>query len=197
MSDVILIGLPGSGKSSVGRLVAAATGRAFLDLDEEFERRHGTPPAAFIETRGEAEFRAAEAVIARAAAARADTVIATGGGTVIDPVSRWLLWHAGPVVWLDAPDDVLLDRLAGHDVHRPLTRDAAALARRRAEREPFYRTADLTVTGEMEPEAAFAVNVWGVRELAQICRELGCILVHFSTDYVFSGAGRVPWRISR
>ena len=81
-------------------------------------------------------------------------MIATGGGTVIDPVSRWLLWHAGPVVWLDAPDDVLLDRLAGHDVHRPLTRDAAALARRRAEREPFYRTADLTVTGEMEPEAA-------------------------------------------
>lgn len=154
MSDVILIGLPGSGKSSVGRLVAAGTGRAFLDLDEEFERRHGTPPAAFIETRGEAEFRAAEAVIARAAAARTDTVIATGGGTVIDPVSRWLLWHAGPVVWLDAPDDVLLDRLAGHDVHRPLTRDAAALARRRAEREPFYRTADLTVTGEMEPEAA-------------------------------------------
>lgn len=154
MSDVVLIGLPGCGKSTVGRLLAAATGRKFLDLDEEFTRRHGMSPADYLDSRGESAFRAAEAALAQAAAARADTVIATGGGTVIDPVSRWLLWHAGPVVWLDAPDEVLLARLAADEVRRPLSRDAAALARRRREREPYYRAADLKVSGGLEPEAA-------------------------------------------
>ncbi|MDX5319261.1 MAG: hypothetical protein LPK38_07960, partial [Actinomycetes bacterium] len=164
MSDVILVGLPGSGKSSVGRLVAQATGRAFLDLDEEFARLHGTSAADFIETRGEGAFRTAEAALVRDAVSRSadaqsgatggGTVFATGGGTVIDPVSRWLLWHAGPVVWLDAPDDVLLARLAAHEVRRPLSPDAATLARRRAERERYYRTADLTVSGDLAPRSA-------------------------------------------
>jgi 3-dehydroquinate synthetase/shikimate kinase len=164
MSDVILVGLPGSGKSSVGRLVAQATDRAFLDLDEEFARVHGTSAADFIETRGEGAFRTAEARIVRGAVARSadaqstatggGTVFATGGGTVIDPISRWLLWHAGPVVWLDAPDEVLLARLAAHEIRRPLSPDAATLARRRAERERYYRTADLTVSGDLEPHSA-------------------------------------------
>lgn len=148
MSDIVLVGLPGSGKSSVGRLLADATGRAFLDLDEEFERVHGITPDHFIEARGEPAFRAAEAALAHAAAERGGTVIATGGGSVIDPVARWRLWHAGPVIWLDAPDDVLAARLAGHHVPRPLARNVEELARRRAEREPFYRAADLTVAGD-------------------------------------------------
>ena len=80
MSDVVLVGLPGAGKSSVGRLLAAATGRRFLDLDDEFERVHGVSPAGFIEAHGEPAFRAAEAAVTRAAASLHDTVISTGGG---------------------------------------------------------------------------------------------------------------------
>lgn len=164
MSDVILVGLPGSGKSSVGRLVARATGRDFLDLDEEFERVHGHSPAAHITTHGEASFRRAEARLAREAARRQNTVVATGGGTVLDPRSRWELWHAGAVVWLDAPDPVLRRRLAGHDVERPLARSHDALAARRAERTAFYAAADLTVSGDLPPQAAAdAVVDWLAR----------------------------------
>jgi len=160
-SDLVIVGLPGSGKSSVGRLLATATDRRFLDLDEEFARVHGTTPDRYIAAHGEAAFRAAEAVVARAAADLSDTVIATGGGAVIDPVSRWKLWHAGPVIWLDAPDEVLAARLAAHHIPRPTARGIDQLALRRAEREHFYRAADLTVAGEATVEqAAGAVLDW-------------------------------------
>lgn len=165
MSDVILVGLPGSGKSSVGRLVAAATGRDFLDLDEEFAAVHGHSPAAHILAHGEASFRRKEAQIARVAAGRRNTVIATGGGSVVDPTARWDLWHAGPVVWLDAPDDVLHRRLRADHIDRPLSRDPAAIETRRGERVRFYAAADFRVAGEHSPqEAAAAVVDWLARE---------------------------------
>lgn len=154
MSDVVLVGLPGAGKSSVGRLLAAATGRRFLDLDDEFERVHRVSAAGFIEAHGEPAFRAAEAAVTRAAASLHDTVISTGGGSVIDPISRWMLWHSGPVIWLDAPDHVLGARLAGHHIPRPLAKDDEQLATRRGERTAFYRAADLTISGDMDARRA-------------------------------------------
>jgi shikimate kinase/3-dehydroquinate synthase len=85
----------------------------------------------------------------------AGAVIATGGGAVIDPLNRWRLWEAGTVVWLDAPDEVLLARLAEHDEERPmLDGDAAArLAALRAARAPFYRAADVRLDASGSPEA--------------------------------------------
>src|SRR5689334_18079089 len=144
---IVLVGLSGSGKSSVGRQIASRLGRPFLDLDDAITRRTGRTPARLIESEGEAAFRALEAAEVDAAVRVPDVVIATGGGAVIDPLSRWALWGAGVTVWLDGPDDRLVARVSRHAETRPLlTGDPAArLARQRTEREPFYAAADVRV----------------------------------------------------
>jgi 3-dehydroquinate synthetase/shikimate kinase len=144
---IVLVGLSGSGKSSVGRQVATRLGRPFLDLDDAITRRTGRTPARLIETDGEAAFRAIEAAEVEAAVRVPDVVIATGGGAVIDPISRWTLWDAGVSVWLDGADERLVSRVRRHAETRPLLSGdpAARLARQRAEREPFYAAADARV----------------------------------------------------
>ncbi|MDN5559295.1 MAG: shikimate kinase, partial [Ruaniaceae bacterium] len=138
--NIVLVGLPGSGKTRVGRALAEATGLALIDLDHAFSAVHGIPPAQYIENYGERAFRALESTIAQTP--RHASIIATGGGAVIDPISRWHLWHSGLVVWLDGDDELLHDRI-DKGTHRPLTTSIAALRARRAERTPFYAAADL------------------------------------------------------
>ena len=82
-------------------------------------------------------------------------IIATGAGAVVDPLNRWRLWEAGTVAWLDAPDDVLLARLAAHDEERPMLDGdpAGRLATLRTARTPFYRAADLHVDASAPAES--------------------------------------------
>ena len=152
---IVLVGLSGSGKSTVSAAVAERLGRPFIDLDQDIADRLGAHPSEIIETRGEAAFRAEEAAAVILAAGVDGAVIATGGGAVIDPLNRWALWDAGLVAWLDAPDEVLLSRLAAHDETRPLlVGDAAArLATQRARRERFYRAADVRIDAAAPSEA--------------------------------------------
>jgi shikimate kinase/3-dehydroquinate synthase len=144
---IVLVGLPGCGKTSVGRVVAERLGRPFLDLDEAITRRAGRTPARLLEEEGEAAFRRIEAAEAQAAVAIPDVVIAPGGGAVIDPLSRWTLFDAGVSVWLDVPDGRLVQRVARHVGSRPLLAGdpAARLASLRAEREPLYAAADIRI----------------------------------------------------
>jgi len=154
MSDaIILVGLPGCGKSSVGRLLAQRLGRPFIDLDTLIEQRTGHAPAALIAAHGEPRFRVLESEAIAQACAVASAVIATGGGAVIDPLNRWALWDAGLAVWLDAPDEVLLERLVQDPVERPLLKGDAltALAGLRARRSAFYRAADLQLDADAPP----------------------------------------------
>ncbi len=152
--NLVLIGMPGAGKSSVARLLAQKTGREFVDSDEEIVKRAGKSiPAVFAED-GEAAFRALEAEIIRAAALKTGCVIATGGGTVLREENVRRLKQTGRLIFLDRP----LSALAPSP-DRPLGDTAEKLARLYAERAPLYEAAaDLTVpiTGTPE-EAAEAV----------------------------------------
>ena len=144
---IVLVGLSGSGKSTVAAALAERLGRPLIDLDADIERAEGEPPARLILDRGEAAFRALEAAAVARACGVDGAVIATGGGAVIDPLNRWALWHAGFVAWLDAPDEVLLGRLERHHERRPML-DGNALERMlalRATRARFYRAADMRI----------------------------------------------------
>jgi len=121
--DLVLIGPPGSGKSAVGRLVAARHGVPFVDLDDVIEAAARRPIPAIFESEGEAGFRARERAAVRALPPSADSalarVVAVGGGCVVDPRNRWDLFRGRRVVSLWAPIDQLLRRLRGGPA-RPL-----------------------------------------------------------------------------
>jgi shikimate kinase / 3-dehydroquinate synthase len=148
--DVILVGLPGSGKSAVGRRLAHRHGAAFVDLDETIEKAAGTPIPRIFADRGEAAFRALERQ-AVADVGPADespgirTVIATGGGAVVDPRNRWALYRHRLPIWLDVRPEVLAQRLRRSPNVRPLIagRDPMGTIRDLArERERFYSAAN-------------------------------------------------------
>lgn len=151
---IVLVGLSGSGKSTVGERVARRLGRPLIDLDAEIERREGAHPATLIRERGEARFREIESAAVARACEVEGAVIACGGGAVIDPLNRWALWSAGSVVWLDAANDVLLARLARHAEERPmLDGDAAGrLSELEMARAPFYRAADVHLDAAAPPD---------------------------------------------
>ena len=124
MTDgIVLVGMPGSGKTTVGRLVAERLGRSFIDTDELVEQRTGRTPAELIEERGEAAFRALEREAVTEACAVDGAVIASGGGAVLDPLNRWAFMKHGFRVRLDAPVDVLAARLWATPMSRPLLGD--------------------------------------------------------------------------
>jgi shikimate kinase/3-dehydroquinate synthase len=154
MSDgVVLVGLSGSGKSSVGRSLAQALDRPFVDTDELIAGPRGDAGAR-LRALGESAFREAETRAVGEALRVSGAVIATGGGALDDPLNRWRLWEHGVAVWLDAPDATLLGRLARDPIERPMLSPdpVTAMAALRRRREPFYRAADVAfdVSGPAE-----------------------------------------------
>lgn len=137
-----LSGLMGSGKSAVGRLLAAKLGAEFVDTDREIEEREGMEVAEIFRLRGEAAFRAIERDVIASLPDRG-VVVSLGGGAVMDPGSRDLLAARGRLFWLAARPETLARRTAG-DGDRPLLAglDEAARVRRLAdlltERTPAY-----------------------------------------------------------
>jgi len=153
---IVLVGMPTSGKSTVGRLVAERLGRPFLDTDELAAQRVGMPVPEYIERHGEPAYRAEEGRAVTAACAVPGAVISTGGGAVLDPLNRWALWHHGTVARLDVPADELLRRLTADGVARPTLQPYGVerLTRALADRAPLYRAADVSVDASGAPEAA-------------------------------------------
>ena len=160
MSDgVVLFGLPGSGKTSVGRCLAELLGRPFIDVDDEIERTTGRSPARHIRDDGEASFRALERRAVERACAAAGAVIAPGGGAPLDALNRWAFMQHGLRVGLDVPLERLAARLAGDAVTRPLLGDEplAGLSRTADERAAVYRAVDLSVDADGETEGVARV----------------------------------------
>ncbi len=144
---VALVGLPGSGKSAVGRALAQRLGWRHVDTDELIASRAGSSVVDIFASEGEAGFRARELAALREALGDArPSVLSCGGGLVAQPETGRLLFDGAWVVWLDAADTVLLRRL-GAAADRPLLRDdpAGNLQRLRAERAAAYSRANLRV----------------------------------------------------
>ena len=165
MSDgIVLMGLPGSGKTSVGQRVAARLGRQFIDIDWEVERICGRNSADLIVSGGDGALRDVERQAVDQAVLNPGAVISTGGGTVLDPLNRWLLMEHGARVRLDAPAEMLASRLrADAGIRRPLLGGdlEAGLRRSSDERASFYAAVDAVVdaTGELESVAVKVATV--------------------------------------
>ena len=146
----------GSGKTTVGRLLAERLDRPFVDSDEQVEARAGRTVRDIFESDGEPAFRRLEAAALDAAVSRdVPAVIAAAGGVVLDPANRDLLRRAGTVVWLRAEARVLAERATG-GIHRPLLEHdpEGVLMRMQSERRPLYEdVADHVVdVGDRSPE---------------------------------------------
>lgn len=151
-----LTGFMGSGKTTVGRLLARQLGWRFTDLDSVIEERAGLTIPAIFERVGEPAFREMESAaldrcLGEAAESGHAAVIALGGGTLTQPQNLALLRRAACVlVWLECPMEELLARCATI-TNRPLFRDEASFRRLYAERLPCYEQADFRVDSTGEP----------------------------------------------
>jgi shikimate kinase len=141
----------GSGKSAVGRMLADQLRFSMLDTDHEIETRAGKSITQIFAESGEATFRSLEHELVKELAARTHTVISTGGGLPINPDNLTHLKQHALVVCLWASPDKIWERVRHHG-HRPLLNGPDPLGRIRtllAEREPFYRQADVLVNTEL------------------------------------------------
>ena len=151
--NLYLVGMMGTGKSAVGRPLAAALGYRFLDADTSVERVAGRSIPELFEQVGEPGFRDLETAVLGQIASWHSLVVATGGGVVTRP-ENWGHMQQGVVVWLDAPPELLLRRLAADPTPRPLLQTAdpeTQLTSLLSQRQRLYAQADLHIRQGGEP----------------------------------------------
>jgi len=147
---IVLVGLMGAGKSTVGRRLAKRLGLPFVDSDVAIEEASGASTADLFERYGEHDFRDGERRLVARLIDGEVRVIATGGGAFMDPRTRQLLNERAITVWLDAPIDVLAERTARRD-NRPLLKKgnrAEILSRLSDERRTSYSEAQIHIRSE-------------------------------------------------
>jgi len=163
--ELVIVGLPGSGKTAVGRRVAARRGATFVDLDEQIEREAGASIPEVFASQGEAGFRRRERAAIESLGPPDEgpaltRVIAPGGGAILDPRNRWRLFRGRRVIWLDVRAEVVGQRLRRSPTVRPLVagRDPLGTIRElEANRARFYAAA--TRVGGVAEIAAVVSNV--------------------------------------
>jgi shikimate kinase len=138
---IVLTGFMGAGKSTIGRILAARIGWAFLDVDTHLENRTGATIPQLFERHGEARFRRLESSALASALASNYTVLALGGGAPEELTNRLLIEQtpATLTIFLDAPFPTLFDRCMLQDIARPVLEDPTAAQLRFARRHPLYR----------------------------------------------------------
>jgi shikimate kinase len=144
---IVLVGLMGVGKSTVGRRLAKRLGLPFIDSDSAIEDAAGYSPAEIFERYGEQDFRDGERRLVARLVDGEIRVIATGGGAYVDPRTREMLNDRTITVWLDAPVDILADRTSRRDTRAQLRQGdpKATLERLSTERRPSYEQAHIHV----------------------------------------------------
>lgn len=152
---VVLVGLMGVGKTTVGRKLASILARNFVDADEAIVEAAQRSIPEIFETYGEAHFRDGERRVIARLMDEAHGVIATGGGAFVDPDTRAAILEHGIAVWIDCDVDMLVER-TGRRNTRPLLKNGnprEVLTRLAQERAPFYRQAHIRVVSETGPHA--------------------------------------------
>ncbi|QOY94956.1 3-dehydroquinate synthase [Massilia sp. UMI-21] len=185
-NNIFLVGLMGSGKTTIGRQLARRLGMRFVDSDHEIEARTGASIPWIFEIEGEGSFRRREADMIRALTAQAGLVLATGGGAVLNPASRALLAERGTVIYLRASIGSILQRTS-HDKNRPLLQTAdprAKLEELLAQRDPLYREiADLVIdTGRPNVQSMVQtiLDQLAVQEAAHASAHAAAHAAHFA-----------------
>ena len=166
---ISLIGLPGSGKSTVGRQLAKRLHLPFVDSDHAIESRLGCSIREYFEREGEEQFRNVEAAVLDELTRMPSGVLSTGGGSVLRAANRENLRARSLVVYLKSSPDELFRRLR-HDINRPLLQVADPLNRLRdlhLARDPLYRETSHFVLETGRPSVAALVNAI-VRQLEQL-----------------------------
>jgi shikimate kinase len=160
--SIVLVGMMGVGKSSIGRRLAARLGVPFVDADSEIEKAAGMSIADIFARHGEADFRSGEARVIARLLDGGPQVLATGGGAVMNADTRAAIKAKGVSIWLSAELDVLLRRINKRKNDRPMlqTADPAATLRELlVAREPVYAQADLTVQSREVPHDAIVSEI--------------------------------------
>ena len=166
--NLYLVGMMGAGKSAVGRPLASALGYRFLDADQAIVQVAGRSIPDLFASDGEAGFRQLETEVLTGIANWHSLVVATGGGVVLKP-ENWGVMRQGVVIWLDAPDPLILQRLQADPTPRPLMQGPDPAARLREllnHRRPLYAQADLHISQAGEsPEQVAALVLEGLPAL--------------------------------
>lgn len=169
-SNIALVGFMGTGKSTVGQLVAASLHFRFVDTDAMIEGMAGRKISEIFAEDGEPRFRELEREVVRRLASLEKTVIATGGGLIVNPENFESLRQHALIVCLWATPETIIKRV-GHQTHRPLLRVEDPLDRVRAllqERAPFYRKADVLLSSDFRKPKEVASHV--VHEYRAVAR---------------------------
>jgi shikimate kinase len=160
--SIVLVGMMGVGKSSIGRRLAARLGVPFIDADAEIEKAAGMSIADIFARHGEADFRSGEARVIARLLDGGPQVLATGGGAVMNADTRAAIKAKGVSIWLSAELDVLMRRINKRKNDRPMLQTAdpeATLRELLVAREPFYAQADLTVQSREVPHDAIVSEI--------------------------------------
>lgn len=158
---IVLIGMMGAGKTTVGRRLASKLGRHFVDSDEEVEKAAGMTIEDIFRTRGEADFRAGEVKVIARLLKDEGIVLGTGGGAFINPDTRVLVKDAAISVWIKADFELLFQRVSRRS-NRPLLKTAnprETLQKLIDVRYPVYAEADVTVVSRDVPQDQVAAEV--------------------------------------
>jgi shikimate kinase len=152
---IVLVGMMGVGKSTIGKMLASSLGIEFVDSDDEIEKAAGMKIAEIFERSGEDGFRDGERRVIARLISEEPKVIATGGGAFVNEQTRALIKEQCISVWIDADLDILVERVARRS-HRPLLvgRDPReVLTELSVKRTPFYEQADIHVRSDSGPHA--------------------------------------------
>ena len=141
---VYLVGFMGAGKTSVGRALAKRLDWRFVDVDEQIEQREHLAVAEIFQRRGEPYFRGVERAVLADDVVLRHAVVATGGGTFVDPQNRAIIKADGAAVWLNVPLDLVIARVP-QDGRRPLAADRTNLERLFHARRAAYEQAHLHI----------------------------------------------------